>query len=90
MNERFTLQNDEAAPESGAAFIFVKKSGLKVRINRFRTLKQLDAYAPQSVVMPVRNLPVLLEPMPNSLTDKNLNGVLKRMVDWYYYIQIRA
>ena len=88
MKERFVLENNEAAPIFGAAFILDQKSGLRVQIVRFSTLKQLDAYEPSGPFMPIRNLPILLVAQPNDLTDRNCEGVMKRMVDWYYYTQL--
>lgn len=88
MTERFSLEYNEAAPTIEAAFILDKKSGLKVRISRFRTLKQLDEHLPSGFSFPVRNLPILLEALPNNLTERNLRGVMNRMAEWYYYTQL--
>ena len=88
MKERFLLENNEAASNVEAAFIFDTKSGLRAQIIRFRTLKQLDAYQPSGTVLAVRNLPILLEAMPNTLTAKNVSGIMNRMVNWYYHTQL--
>ena len=88
MKERFRVEYNEAASTSEAAFILDTKSGLRVRILRFRTLKQLDSYVPANFIIRVRNLPILLEAEPNELTEKNRLGIMKRIVDWYYYTQL--
>ena len=88
MKERFTLQNDEAAPESGAAFILDNKSGLKARIVAFRTLRDLDLYQPSGETIRVRKLPVLLEIADSPTGDWIIPRILKRMENWYYHTQI--
>lgn len=88
MRERFLLEYTEAASNSEAAFILDQKSGLRAQILRFRTIRQLDEYQPINQVVGIRTLPILLEAQPNSLTDSNVSGILNRMANWYYHVQL--
>ncbi|MGM9508606.1 hypothetical protein ACS5NO_12795 [Larkinella sp. GY13] len=88
MRERYQLENNEAAPQEGAAFILDRKTGLRVKVLHFRTLLQMDSYEPTGFAMPVRHLPILLEALPSNLQEKELIRIVVRMVDWYYYTEI--
>jgi len=65
-----------------------QKTGLRVQIVRFRTLKDRDAYRPEGSTTPLRHLPILLEALPNTLTERNVSGILNRMANWYYHTRL--
>ena len=88
MSERFRLEYNEAASNE-AAFILDTKSGLRARILRFSSFTDLDAYSCDRLTLTVRRVPVLLEAQPSELPQSKELGVLKRMVDWYYYTQLK-
>jgi hypothetical protein len=90
MREHFLLENNEAASNTEAAFIFDTKTQLRAQILRFRTLRQLDQYKPVRIAIPVRHLPILLEITDQEHSAKKVPELLRRMADWYYYTQLKT
>jgi len=89
MNERFLLEHNEAAPETGAAFILDRKSGLRAQIIRFATLRELDTYQSTGALTTVRRLPILLEISADQLGGQWIvERVLSSMERWYYHTQL--
>ncbi|MGM9509539.1 hypothetical protein ACS5NO_17520 [Larkinella sp. GY13] len=92
MKNRFSLENDEAASKPEAAFILnTGEPPMRVRIIHFRTLKQLDEYAPIRPSIQIRTLPILLEvvDIPSDLPNNKVNYWLQRMAIWYYRVVIK-
>ncbi|UHG93333.1 hypothetical protein [Spirosoma oryzicola] len=89
MKNRFSFENEKAASSSEAAFILDIKTKFRVRIVRFRTLKEMDQYQTENITAQVRSLPVLVESVSDAVPDEKKPYWLKRMADWYYYTQLR-
>jgi hypothetical protein len=89
MKNRFSLENNEAASNSEAAFILDSKTQFRARIIRFRSLTELDQYQPTGLTAQVRLLPILVESVSDIIPDDKKPYWLKRMADWYYFTHIK-